>query len=454
MTTTIEPQELLSQKIYWLNKLSGELPETNLIPDYVRPTQYSGKNKSHNFELPIHLSQVIIKLTNGSDFLVYLILLSSLQILLQKYTKNNDVIVGMPVYKKIDALDLDYLNNDKVIPLRTQINHEITFKNFCNQVKNNVIEAYSHQDYSFNELIELLNLPQSPNRCPIFDIVVLLENIHHKTELAKLNNDITISFLVENDVISGLIEYNQLIFKDDSIKLMSHYYINVVESIISDINIKISDIVFLKDCDRHQLIEQYNNNVNHYPITQTINELFEKQVVKTPNNTAVIHERNKLTYQQLNEKANQLAVILRKLGISKGEFVGIFKDRDINFLIAILAIYKAGGAYIPIDSTYPPSRIEYMLFNSEVKLILTDYSLLNVLNDLIDSCPQLKSIICLDEVVSENVKLAGNKKITIYDKLDFSHLPKNNLEQRNEAVDPAYMLYTSGSTGLPKGAIV
>lgn len=409
MTTKIEPQELLSQKIYWLNKLSGELPETNLIPDYVRPAQHCRKNKTHNFELPIHLSQTTIKLTKGSYFLVYLMLLSAFKILLQKYTRNNDLIVGIPVYKKIDGLNLDYLNNDKVIPLRTHLNHEITFKNFFAQVKDNVIEAYSNQDYSFDELIELLNLPQSQNRCPIFDIVVLLENIHHKTELAKLNNDITISFLVENDVISGLIEYNQLIFKDDSIKLMSHYYINVVESIISNINIKILDILFLKDSDKHKLIEQYNNNIQKYPITQTINNLFEQQVAKTPNDIAVIHQKNKLTYQELNERANQLAVILRKLGISKGEFVGIFKDRDINFLIAILAIYKAGGAYIPIDSTYPPNRIEYMLSNSEVKFLLTDFSLLNVLNDLINSCSQLKSIICLDEVVSDNVKFAGNK---------------------------------------------
>ncbi|MEH2170924.1 MAG: amino acid adenylation domain-containing protein [Nostoc sp.] len=453
MNTTLEPQELFSQKIYWLNKLSGELPETNLIQDYVRPSQYSGKNKSHNFELPNYLSQAIIKLTKGSYFLVYLMLLSAFKILLQKYTRNNDLILGIPVYKKIDGINLNYLN-DQVIPLRTQLSNEITFKNFLIQVKDAAIEAYSHQDYCLDELIELLNLPQSQNRCQIFDIVVLLENLHSKTELAKLNNDITICFLIENDVISGSIEYSELIFNDENIKLMSHYYINIIESIVINIDIKISDIIFLKDYDKHKLLEQYNNNIKEYPITETINELFEKQVNKTPNNIAVVHEETKLTYQELNEKANQLAIMLRKLGVSKGEFVGIFKDRDINFLVAIIAIYKAGGAYVPLDSNYPSNRIEYMLSNSEVRFFLTDFCLLKNIIELIGNSSQLKSFICLDDIVPENTQLFQNQQLTIYDKLDFSNLCKDNLEQVNEGVDPAYMLYTSGSTGLPKGAIV
>ena len=454
MINTLEPQELFSQKIYWLNKLSGELPETNLIQDYVRPLQYSDKNKSHSFELPLYLSQEIIKLTKGSHFLVYIILLSAFNILLQKYTRNNDLIIGIPVYKKIDNINLDYLNDDTIVPLRTQLNNEITFKNYLIQVRDNVIKAYSHQDYCFDEFIELLNLPKSQNRCPIFDIVVLLENIHSKANLAKLNNDITVSFIIKNDIISGSIEYSDLIFNNENIKLISNYYINVIESIINNIDINISEIGVLNDSDKRKVLEEYNSNVRDYPITQTINDLFEQQVDKTPNNIAVVHEKTKLTYQELNEKANQLAVMLRKLGLNKGEFVGIFKDRDINFIIGILAIYKAGGAYVPIDSTYPSNRIEYMLSNSEVRFLLTDFSLLNTLKDLIGNCSQLKSIICLDEIASENIQLTQKKELTIYDKLNFNSLPKDNIEQINSCSDPAYMLYTSGSTGLPKGAIV
>ncbi|BDA68759.1 hypothetical protein CAL7716_029250 [Calothrix sp. PCC 7716] len=449
MSKKLYTNDLLSQKIYWINKLSGELPETNLMLDYVRPMFSSEKNKSFSFDLSNNLSKAIIKLAKGSYFSTYWILVSALNILLQKYTRNNDVIVGIPIYEEIGINHL----NSKVIPLVTQVTPQLTFKNYLFQVKDSIIGAFNNQNCNFDQLIQLLDIPTSSNRCPLFDIVVLLENIHNKNNLNYLNNDITFSFVINDEFISANIEYSKYIFQDENIKLLGRYYTSIIESIINNINIKISDILFLKESDLHQLLKQYNNNTKEYPDDNTINQLFEQQVYKTPNNIAVVHDKTKLTYQELNEKANQLAVILRKLGLSKGEFVGIFKDRDLNFLIAILAIYKAGGAYVPIDSTYPSNRIEYMLSNSEVKFLLTDSSLLSVLTDLIDSC-SLKSIICLDEVVPESIQLTHNNSLTIYDKLDFSNLPKENIEQINDASDPAYMLYTSGSTGLPKGAIV
>ncbi len=450
MGTHLHSTYTFSQKNYWINKLSGELPETNLMLDYVRPLFTSGNNKSLSFDLSNNLSQALIKLSKGSCFSIYLILVSALNILLQKYTRNNDIVVGIPVYDKIETHDI----NSKVIPLRTQVDSQVSFKDFLLQIKDATINTYSHQNYNFDELIKLLEIPTTPNRCPIFDVVVLLENIHNKNNLHKLNNDITISFRVNGESISAKIEYSEHLFQDENIKLFGKYYINVLDSCLNKVNIKISDIVFLKDSERYTLLKEYNNNIKEYPIQQTINELFEKQVSHTPNNIAVVHEQTQLNYQELNHRANQLAGLLRKLGVKQGEFVGIFKDRNIDFLIAILAIYKAGGVYIPVDSNYPPKRIEYMLSNSEVKLLLTDFSLLDVLIDFTDNCSQLTSIICLDEVVGKNIKFAKNNQITIYDKLDFIHLPKDNLEQINDAVDPAYMIYTSGSTGLPKGTII
>ncbi|NDJ21062.1 amino acid adenylation domain-containing protein [Nostoc sp. B(2019)] len=442
--------DLFSQKVYWINKLSGELPETNLMLDYVRPSLSSGKNKSLSFDLSNDLSQAIIKLAKSSDFSIYLILVSAFNILLQKYTRNNDVVVGIPIYEDIG---IDCVNT-KVIPLRTQVTPQLSFRDLLFQVKDAAIAAYTHQNYNFDELIDLLELPTSPNRHPIFDIVVCLENIHLKSNLNQLNNDITISFTVNGENISADIDYKQDLFQDENIKLMGRYYTNVLENVINNVNTKILDTVFLKEFDKQQILKQFNNNIKKYPVEQTINSLFENQVSQTPNNIAVIHQQTKLTYQQLNQKANQLAGILRKLGVAKGEFVGIFKDRDINFLIAILAIYKAGGAYVPIDSTYPPNRIKYMLSNSEVRFLLTDFSLFNVLSELVEGCSQLSSVICLDSIAHENTLLAKKTKLKIYSRFDFEQLPNDNLEHINDAVDPAYMLYTSGSTGLPKGAIV
>jgi amino acid adenylation domain-containing protein len=456
MTTIFASPEIFSQKIYWLNRLSGELPETNLIPDYIRPSQFNGEKQTHIFDVPDDLSQAVIKLTKGSDFFMYLMLLSAFNILLQKYTRSPDLIVGVPVYQNVnkDNLPADSLKHNQIVPLRTNLRNDMTFKKYLIDVKKSVIQAYSHQDYCFDELIELLNLPRSENRCSLFDVVILLENIQDHSQIIKYHNDITVAFRIENGVIRGKIAYAPEIFKRENIQLVSYYYINVLKSIILNPHIQISDITILNSFDKHKILQEFNRKINHYPVDKTINYLFEKQVNHTPNQIAVIDQNNQLTYQQLNETANQLAAMLRQLGVCQGELIGILKDRDINFLVAILAIYKAGGAYVPIDTTYPAQRIEYMLSNSEVRFLLTDSTLLNLLADVRDRCSQLKSIICVDEVTDKSIQLNLLKELDVYDRLSFSQLSPENIPAINDANTPAYMIYTSGSTGLPKGTVV
>ncbi|MEO0434533.1 MAG: condensation domain-containing protein [Cyanobacteria bacterium J06656_5] len=374
-------ESLFSEKVYWLNQLSGELPETNFITGYIRPKEYSGKNKSVKFELDKTVSQAVLKLSNDSHGSVYVFLLSVVNILLAKYTNNSDLIVGIPILGTDNHAKTSV---NTVLPLRSQLSQDLTFKDVLLQVKEDTVSAYVNQNYPVDKVSQLLELSSYQNRCPLFDVVVLLKTIHSYDDAIALNNDVTISFDIENDCIKGTLEYSDALFVDGMMDAIAKCYTTLVDCVINQLDIKLADITFLDSADRFQLLASFNNNHRIYPLEQTISTLFDKQVDQTPDNIAAVWQDTQLTYQELNAKANQVAKLLQSLGLKSGEFVGILKDRDINFLIAILAIHKAGGAYVPIDSTYPLDRISYMLSNSQVSFLLTDHLALEVLNNLPD----------------------------------------------------------------------
>ncbi|MBW4431901.1 MAG: amino acid adenylation domain-containing protein [Pelatocladus maniniholoensis HA4357-MV3] len=460
MTKILDVEELFSQKIYWLNQLSGELPETNLIQYYARTSQYIGKNKSHYFELPDYLSQGIIKLTKGSDFLLYLMLVSAFKILMQRYLGTNDLIVGIPAYKKINGVNLDYLNDSKLIPLRTQLCNEMTFKNFLIRVKDNLIQAYSHQDYCFDELIDLLNLPQVENRCSLFDTVILLENIHNKNDVLKFKNNITVSFLAENNEICGSIDYNENNFSNKNLQLVTNFYTNIVQrtdsfaesyiqkmvghlqtllqAIVANPQQRLLDLPLLTEYEKYQLLREWNNTEVEYPQQQCIHELFAAQVEEVPDAIAVVFENQQLSYRELNRRANQLAHYLRSAKLSRSDslgvkpeiLVGICVERSLSMVIGLLAILKAGGAYVPLDPSYPQERLAYMLEDSQAGVLLTQQYLLENISN------HKAQVICID---SDWEKIAHESTDN-----PISNITLDNL---------AYVIYTSGSTGKPKGAM-
>jgi amino acid adenylation domain-containing protein len=450
----LQPKNLdnvFSHKIYWLNKLSGELATSKFETDYLKPLDIVSKQGTVKFELPIALSRKIIKFTKKSDFSIYIILLACWKILLQKYTGNNELVVGSPGYRPFELPDQKQAG--EIIPLRSTVDRDLTFKSFLLELRQTLIEAYIHQDCDFDEISHLLNLKEKQDLASIFDTVFLLENIHFQPEISQSNYALAVSCLVNGDKISATVKYSEELFRQESINSIIKAYLNVVDSVINNINIKPSEINFINRKEQKQLLNEFNDNSQKYPTVETIERLFEIQVQQTPNRIAVVNQESCLTYKELNNQANQLAKLLKNIGVKSGEFVSILKDRDINFLIGILAIWKVGGVYVPIDSTYPQSRIQYMLSNSEAKFLLIDSNSLESFNELLSDCPHLQSIICLD-IRSEYQTSNERDNLKIYDQRDFEGLAPENLAANHTGIAPAYMLYTSGSTGSPKGAIV
>jgi len=441
-------QNLLHHRIYWYHQLSGELPKTGILTDYLRPDRFNGRNKVMTFELDAHLAQTVIQLSQNSYLSIYILLLSAFSSLLKQYTRSNELIVGTPRYSSTDN---NPASANQAIPLRLNLSDHLSFKDLLLHVKDTVIQTYTHQNYPLDELLSALEISQQPNRHTLYDMVILLENIHDYP--ADLNHDLTVSWRVSGNTIAGRIGYSDALYKEETIQALARHYVNAIQQIVKNPGINIADIVLLGDDETHQLLEQFNSNTKTYPIDQTIHSLFEAQVERSSSHIAAAYQGGYLTYQDLNAGANQLAQFLRDLGVKNGDFVGILQGRNLNFLQSILAILKAGGAYVPIDSTYPTERIQYMLLNSEVKVLLTDSSCLKPMGDRLEQCPHLKSVICLDLDSADRVETLS-PELSVYARSNFSHYPTANLTTVTCGRDRAYMLYTSGSTGLPKGAIV
>ncbi|ABW31355.1 non-ribosomal peptide synthetase [Acaryochloris marina] len=457
MIQTLTPPDSISEqrlhhKIYWLNQLSGERPETAILTDYRRPEHYSPNNESVTFELDDRLSQAILQISQASDFSSYLLLLSAFSCVLRVYNRSDDLMLGIPAYSfpENHSENGERLSNPiarSVLPLRLQINNQLSFKEVLQLVKEATIQAYVHQHYPLDDLLGTLDLPRLDHRCPLYDIVVALDNLHPHP--ADRKQDLTVSWHIDAASISGRIEYRNSLYQNGTIEALIRHLINGLEYAIAHPNRPISQLNLLRDEDVDQLLKAFNHNSQSYPADQTIQGLFESQVEQSPDQVAAVCWNESITYQELNSQANRLARCLQSAGVQTGDFVGIFQERSLNFLRSILAILKAGAAYVPMDSAYPPERIQYMLQNSEVSVLLTDAKTRESIVDNSQYYPHLKHIIYLKTDGKFEAYLTSSNEPA-----SCENLSDKNLEITCHSRDWAYMLYTSGSTGLPKGAII
>ena len=373
----------------------------------------------------------------------YMLLLSVYYILLSKYSSQEDIVVGSPIVGRNIAELYNLIGMFvNTLAMRANIDSNLSFKDFLSYIKDMCLNNYKYQDYPFDELVDKLKIQRDTSRNPLFDVMFIYQNNGNatadfgdiKTEYftpdTKISKfDLSLEVIPENDILNLSFEYATALFNKQFIEDLSKHYSNILTSCLDNLNIKISNICMLSEAEKNKILYDFNNTKTDYPKDKTIAELFEEQAKKTPNNVAVVFGMQKLTYKELNEKANSLAYYLRKNGIETNDLVGIMVNRSLEMIIGMLAVLKAGGAYIPIDPTYPKDRIEYMLKNSNSKLLLTQEHL----HDITD----FKNCVYID--------LSND---SIYS------LPNDNLNHTNTPEDLAYVIYTSGSTGLPKGVML
>jgi amino acid adenylation domain-containing protein/thioester reductase-like protein len=439
----LQGEVLSTQLDYWHKQLQN-VPLLNLPTDYPRPTVTTYKGATQSFQLSESLTTAIKALSRQEGVTLFMTLLAAFKVLLSRYSHQNDIVVGTPIANRnraeIEGLIGFFVNT---LVLRTNLDGDRSFTELLKRVREVTIGAYTHQDIPFEQLVEVMKVERHLNRHPLFDVMFTLEN--DSTEELKLP-ELTLSYLTEErktaifDLtlsmtetergLAGDIEYSTDLFNENTIKRMVEHFQVLLEAIVINPEQKVSKLLLLTATEQQRLLREWNNTEAKYPQHKCIHQLFEEQVKKTPDRIAVVFAEQQLTYQELNNRANQLAYYLQKQGIKPEKTVGICVNRALEMAVAILGVLKAGGAYIPIDPTYPRDRITDILEDAGVEILLTQQHL--------EAKFQSKmQLVNLDSSWS-----------------DITQESTQNYPGQAISENLAYVIYTSGSTGKPKGVAV
>ncbi len=438
-----------SQLDYWKTKLSGELPVLHLPTDYSRKNIQTYKGAREKIKIPNSVFNEMKNLSIREKVTPFMSLLAAFNILLNRYTNQTDLLVGSPIsnrnHKESENLIGFFVNT---IVFRTDLSKEQTFKELMSQVKNYAINAYSNQDLPFEKLVEELNPNRDLSHSPIFQVMFAFQNtpmssFHltglqtHPYEVTNKTAKFDLTLFIEDDVdgIWAKFEYNSDLFKRETIKRLLANYLCILESIINQPEKKISELQILPKDERKLLMKfsRGTNEENNYSSIHHIQGLFKDQVNKFPNNVAVECENKQLTYKELDEKSNQFANYLKEMGIGKDSIVSINLERSIELIITIMGTLKAGAAYNLIDINYPTERVKYMVIDSHSRILISNHS--NIFNE--------------SELGDALMVLSHNKL-----KQEINGYSTKELALRYDPESLAYINYTSGSTGMPKGVMV
>ncbi len=446
----IAASQFVKEREYWLKKLAGNLVKSSFPIDKKRKMINRSTSDSVSFMIPPDLYSHLLKISRGADPLLFVILGSGLGILLHKYTGNRDIIFGIPINRQ--AMEGEFINT--VLPLRIQVNPGGTFRELLIQVKECVIEAIEHQNYPLDALCDELNMAYASleNDFSLFDVSILLENIHEKDYLKPVQPNVILAFMRREASITGLLEYNSSLYERTTMEQIITHYLKLLTVFLGDVEAKISEVDLLSEQEIQDLVFDFNAVESDYPKHKTLHELFADQVGKTPDNIAVVGRGDNggaraitsvsldsvsLTYRKLNEKSNRLAKFLRKKDVKADTIVGIMIDRSIELIIGMLGILKAGGAFLPIELQTPKNRITILLEDSQAAILLTTFT-----------ATDDRSVRIAREISWELVLMEAVEDVKVNEK------EENEVTAGHQSTSLAYIIFTSGSTGKPRGVLV
>jgi len=468
-------EEAERSKRYWVEKFSGEIPLINLPLDYARPLVKSFEGNTIPFTLGADTRRKLSALARREGVTLYTVLLSAYYVLLRKITGQGAFVVGSPAAGR-SAANLEntvgmFIN---VLPLSSRTPSRTPFAAYIREVHTQTLEAFEHQIFQFEDLVDAVVKTRDTSRNPLFDVMFDYHNegyAGNSRELKGMKNvtdeagyrkqtamfDLNLHLYESGDELLGELDYCSKLFKADSAARFVRLFTNIVGGICEQPDQEIYQIEGLTDEERKQLLFDYNNTAHSYSRHKLVHQLFEERIALAPHNPAVVTgEGLTCTYEALNAYANRIAWALKESGVGVGTYVGITMDRSVGMVAAILAVLKAGGIYVPIEPHLPDARLAQLQSLLNIRYLIISKNQLPRLSAVFEASFPAKTCFCLEwEATSVAAPMPGDSPFAaLITDVDLARYATHNPPVVATPGDCAYVIFTSGSTGTPKGVIV
>lgn len=439
--------DLLSVHLaYWKKHLGGSLPAVTVPPDRPRPAIQTFRGAKQRLVIEKDLTESLKGLSRREGVTLFITVTAAFNVLLHRYTGKTDTIVGTPIANRnrseIEVL-IGFFANTLV--LRTDLSGDPSFRELLARLRTVATSAYDHQDLPFDKLVEELHPERSLNQTPLFQVMLQLshseiENValggltftHLDIDSGVSKFDMSLSLTEKEASLTGLLEYNTDLFDASTISRVLSHYRALLEGAAASPNEVLSLLPLLTEAEKHQSLVGWNDTRRDYfTAGLCIHTLFEAQAERTPHSVAVVYEDEQLSYRELNARANQLARHLRSLGVSPNALVGVFIERSVELIVAVLGVLKSGGAYVPLYPEFPRQRLAMVTEDTRLEVALTEQSLVGSI------AKYVRHAVCLNS--------------------DWNVISQESCDDpavRVTADMVAYVIYTSGSTGNAKGVLV